>query len=125
DHRLSSRDVVSRAPFCLHSGTWEQLMPANVDWRGPSLFSFRDSWSQGRMGVALIVMANPITQNGTQMLFSKWNHAVQTLPPHRSDQSFTVGIGLWSPDWCAQNIQAQISNRVVDALGEDLVTVMD
>ena len=100
-------------------------MPAAVDWCGPSPFSGGGSWPQGGMWTAMIIMANPLAQDGAQMFLPKWNHEVQTLPPHRSNQSLAIGIGLRCSDWCSQNFEAQVFNRLIHFLREDAVPVMD
>src|SRR5438874_298369 len=71
------------------------------------------------MWTGVIIVANPLTQNGSQMFLTKWDHEVQTLPSHRSNQSLTVGVGLRCSDRSAQDFQPKILNRLIDLTWEE------
>src|SRR5215813_12931202 len=100
--------------FRFHFHALGQVMPTDVDWCGPRLFNFRDSWPQRGMWTGLIIMTNPLTQNGAQMVLAERDHEIQTLPPHRPDQALAVGIGLRCPDRSSQNLQSHVLNRLID-----------
>jgi len=73
----------------------------------------------------MVVMPDPFTQNHSQMFIAEGNDEVQALAPHRSDQSFTVGIGLWCSHRCSQNLQAETLNSFIHLFRENAVAIMD
>ena len=70
-------------------------------------------------------MRHPFSQNSSQMFLAERNHEIQALAPHRSNQSFTVRIGLRCSRRGSQRLQAETLNGFIHLLREDAVAIMD
>src|SRR5260370_10111944 len=77
------------------------------------------------MWTSVIIMANPLSQNCSQMFLTERDHEVQAFPSHRPDQSLTICVGLRCPYRCSQNFHTQSLNRLIDSLCKNAVAVMD
>jgi hypothetical protein len=71
-----------------------QFMPMDASERRRSITRIRHSGSQARMGAFLIVVNNPLPQDRPKMLLAQRNHIIQAFTADRSQQPFTVSIGL-------------------------------
>jgi hypothetical protein len=58
------------------------------------------------------------------MVYSQWNHKVQTFPPQRADEPLAEGIGLRALRWRFEDSQAQVTNTLVKLRGENAVPVV-
>ena len=77
------------------------------------------------MWTAVVIMANPLAQDGSQMLLTKRDHEVQAFSPHRADQPFTVSVRLRCSDRSAKDSQPKILNGLIHFRRKDAITVMD
>jgi hypothetical protein len=69
-------------------------MSVYLQWGRQARGRLRDTWSQGHMRTALMIMSYPCVQHMSQVVLSEGNQKVQTLPPERAQQPFTQGIRL-------------------------------
>ena len=103
------------------------LVPTSV-WRKVPQLSFRvggDTGTQGRMRTTLVVVGHPLPQSFPQMLLAEWNHIVQTLTPHRSDQPFAERIRLRCLHRRAQHLQTEGLQLIVHFCRKDRVAVVN
>src|SRR5262249_44123745 len=110
---------------CHHTTMRGQPMSGATEQHGEQHGRLGDTWPQGHVGTALIVMRDPLAQHPSQVVFRQGNHEVQGFPPEGSKDPFTDGIGLWTVRWCLQHAQPQVAYAPVQGLGEDAIAVMD
>jgi hypothetical protein len=70
-------------------------------------------------------MRHPFFYDAVEMPFVQGDHTVQALAPHRPNDAFTDGIGLWTARWRFQHSQPQIPNVLIEGWGENCISVMD
>ena len=46
------------------------------------------------MGTALIVVIHPLAEDSAQVLLIQYDHEVEALAPHRSDEALAKRVGL-------------------------------
>src|ERR1017187_6843379 len=87
---------------------------------------FRNLRAQAGMWASFVIVRHPGTQRHPQMSLVQRDHEIQTLPPHRSNQPFTICNRLWCPHWSAQNLQFKITSQsLVQLPREDRIAVVD
>jgi|HubBroStandDraft_4_1064222.scaffolds.fasta_scaffold21559_2 hypothetical protein len=78
------------------------------------------------MWASFVIVLHPGTQRHPQISLVQRDHEIQVLPPHRSNQPFTICIRLWCPHWSAQNLQFKITFQfLVQLPREDRVAIVD
>jgi len=73
---------------------------------------------------ASIVMADPLTEDSTQVTGIEWDDIVQTFATYRSDQSFAMGIGRRPTNRRSQYVDAPTLHLFIKTGREGLMPIM-
>ena len=70
-------------------------------------------------------MLNPLLHRSLEVSFREGNQEVQTFPAQRADNPLAERVRLWRPVRRSQDPKAEISNRAIQRLRKDAVSVVD
>jgi hypothetical protein len=85
----------------------------------------RHTRSERAMRTSAVVMRHPTSENRTKMRFGHRDQPIQALSPCRSDDPLAQRIRLRARNGGSQYFDSQGSDRIVEALGEDPISIVD
>ena len=85
----------------------------------------RETRPQRHVRARAVVVRSPISQEGAQVPFGHRNQPVQTLSPDRSDCALADRVGLRATERRLKDLEAESSDRFIQALREDAVPIVD
>ena len=103
-------------PVPVHLRIWQ--------WSGGGFL--RSPRAQAGVWASFVIVNHPGTQSLPQVPLVQRDHEVQTLPSHRSDQPFAVGIRLRRPHWRSQDSQPKRALEfLIQLRREDRIAIMN
>ena len=69
-------------------------------------------------------MRDPRAQDCAKVAFVERDQPIQTFPPDRPDQAFTVRVGLGGSHGRLQHVQRHRSDRTVNGWGVDRIAIV-
>jgi hypothetical protein len=81
--------------------------------------------AQCAVRASTVVVSHPLSQDRAQVRLGHREHPVQALPPNGADHPLADRVRLQTRDGRSQHFDAQGSDRMVQVLGEDRVTIVD
>ena len=80
--------------------------------------------TQCTVRASTVVVNHPLAQDRTQVRLGHREHPVQALPANGADDPLADRVRLRARDGRSQHFDAQGSDRIVQVLGEDRITIM-
>jgi hypothetical protein len=99
-------------------------MAVRLEWHRQGGRWLGNTWPQGHMRAAGVVMGYPLAQDPSQMVCAQRNQQVEALPPQRADKPLTERIRLRTLGRRFENSESKVVYVLVKRLRDNAVAVM-